>query len=52
MARYSTETRATKCVKRYGFLLFARNLSNKSRKKFLNTASITGVDAAKTSTKK
>ena len=34
MTRYSIESRARKYVKRYGFLSFARNLSNKCGNKF------------------
>ena len=41
-----------KYVKGYGFLTFARNLSNKYGKKLLDTATKTGLDAAKTSSKK
>ena len=34
MTRYSIESRARKYVKGYGFLSFARNLSNKYGNKF------------------
>ena len=46
--RYSTEPRFSKYVKDYGFLSFARNLGNKYDKKLMDTASKTGMDAAKT----
>ena len=44
--------RTRKYIKRYGFLLFTRNLSNKYRKQLLDTATKTGLDALKTATKK
>ena len=34
---YSIEPRTRKCVKRYGFLTFVRNLSNKYKNKLLDT---------------
>ena len=34
MVRYSTEPRTKKIVKRYGFLSFARNLSNKFKENY------------------
>ena len=46
--RYSTEPRFSKYVKDYGFLSFARKLGNKYDKKLMDTASKTGMDAAKT----
>ena len=46
--RYSTEPRARKYVKRYGWLPFPRNLSNKCWKKLLDIAIKTGLDAVKT----
>ena len=39
-------------VKGYGFLSFVRNLSNKCGKKRLDTATKTGLDTAKTASKK
>ena len=48
MVRYSIEPRTRKCVKRYGFLSFSRNLSNKHRKQLLDT----GLDSLKTSSKR
>ena len=52
MTRYSIEPRTRKYVKGYGFLSFARNLSNKYRKQLLDTATKTGLDFLKTSSKK
>ena len=49
--RYSTEPRFRKCVKDYGFLSFARKFGNKYGKKFMDTATKTGMDAAKTASK-
>ena len=49
--RYSTEPRFRKCVKDYGFLSFARKFGNKYSKKFMDTATKTGMDAAKTASK-
>ena len=37
--RYSIEPRTRKYVKGYGFLLFARNLSNRYKNQLLNTGS-------------
>ena len=48
MTRYSIQPRTSKYVKEYGFLLFARNLSNKYGKQLLDTTTKTGVDALKT----
>ena len=47
MQRYSIPTRTRKYVKRYVFLSFVRNQSNKYRKKLLDTATKSGLDAAK-----
>ena len=44
MARYSIEQRIIKYVKGYGFLKFTRNLSNKRRKQYLDTATIAELD--------
>ena len=49
--RYSTEPRFRKYVKDYGFLSFARKFGNKYGKKFMDTATKTGMDAAKTASK-
>ena len=51
MTRYFVEQRARKYVKGYGFLSFARNLSNKWRKQFLDTTTKAGLDALKTVSK-
>ena len=50
--RYSTEPRFRKYVKGYGFLSFAKNFGNKYGKKLMDTATKTGIDAAKTASKK
>ena len=47
MARYSIEPRTRKYVEDYGFLSFARNLSNKYKKQLLDTE----LDALKTASK-
>ena len=50
--RYSTEPRFRKYVKGYGFLSFAKHCGNKYDKKLMNTATKTGIDAAKTTSKR
>ena len=50
--KYSTEPRFRKCVKGYGFLSFARKFCDKYGKKLMDTATKTGIDAAKTTSKK
>ena len=50
--RYSTEPKYRKYVKGYSFLLFAKKLGDKYDKKLMNTATKTGIDAAKTASKK
>ena len=50
--RYSTEPRFRKYVKGYGFLSFARKCGNKYGKKLMDTATKTGIDAAKTTSKR
>ena len=50
--RYSTEQRFIKYFKGYGFLLFARKCGNKYGKRLMNTATKTGMDAAKTASKR
>ena len=45
--RNSTEPRFRKYVKGYGFLPFAKNFGNKYAKKLMDTATKTGMDAAK-----
>ena len=47
MMRYSDEPRFRKYVKGYGFLSFSRNFGNKYSKKLMDTATKTGMDAAK-----
>ena len=44
--RYSTEPKFRKYVKEYGFLSFARKFRDKYRKKLIDTATKTGIDAA------
>ena len=50
--RYSTEPRFRKYVKGYGFLSFARKFGDKYSKKLMDTATKTGIDAAKTASKR
>ena len=50
--RYSTEPRFRKYVKRYDMLSFARRFGDKYGKKLMDTATKTGIDAAKTASKK
>ena len=45
--RYSTEPRFRTYVKGYGFLSFVRKFGNKYGKKLMDTATKTGIDAAK-----
>ena len=52
MIRYSTEPRFRKYVKGYGFLSFAKNFGKKYGKKLMDTATKTGMDAAKTASKR
>ena len=49
--RYSTEPKFRKYVKGYGFLLFAKKC-NKYGKKLMDTATKTGMDAAKIASKR
>ena len=51
MMRYSTEPRFRKYVKGYGFLAFARKFVNKYGKKLMDTATKTGMNAAKIASK-
>ena len=46
--RYSTQTKFRKCAKGYSFLSFARKFVDKYGKKLMDTATKTGIDAAKT----
>ena len=50
--RYSTEPRFIKYVEGYGCLSFARKFGNKSGKKLMDTATKTGMDSAKTASKR
>ena len=50
--RYSIETRFRKYVKGYGFLSFAKKSGNKFDKELIDLATETGVDAAKTASKR
>ena len=50
--RYSAEPRFRKYIKGYGFLSFARKRGNKYGKKLMDTATKTGMDAAKTASKR
>ena len=52
MIRYSTEPRFRKYVKGYSFLSFARKSGDKYGKKLMNTATKTGIDAAKVASKR
>ena len=50
--RYSTEPKFRKYVKGYGFLSFARTFGDKDGKKLTDAAIKTGIDAAKTASKR
>ena len=50
--KYSTKPKFRKYVNRYGFLSFARKFGNKYGKKLIDTATKTGIDAAKTASKR
>ena len=50
--RYSPEPRFRKYVKGYGILSFAKIFGNKYGKKIMDTANKTGLDAAKTASKR
>ena len=50
--RYSTKPKSRKYVKGYGFLSFAKMFENKYSKKLIDTATKTGIDAAKTAFKR
>ena len=50
--RYSLEPRKGKYVRGYGFLSFARKFGDPYGKKLMDTATKTGIDAAKTDFKK
>ena len=50
--KYWVETKFRKYVKGYGFLSFARKLGDKYGKKLMDTATKTGTDASKTTSKR
>ena len=50
--RYSIELKYRTYVEQYGFLSFARKVGNKYGKKLMDTATKTGIDAAKTASKR
>ena len=50
--RYSTKPRFREYVKGYGFLPFARKFGNKYGNNLMDTATKTGIDAAKTESKR
>ena len=50
--RYSAQPKFRKYVKGHGFLSFARKSGDKYRKKFMDTATKTRIDAAKTASKR
>ena len=52
MMRYSTEARFRKYVKGYDFWSFARTFEDKYGKKLMDTATKTGMDAAKIASKR
>ena len=49
--RYSTEPKFRKYVQGHGFLSFATKLGDRYGKKLIDTATKTGIDAAKTASK-
>ena len=50
--RYSTEPKYIKHVEGNGFLSFVRKFGDKYNKKLMDTATKTGIDAAKTASKR
>ena len=50
--RYSLEPKYRKYVRGYGFLSLARKFGDKNGKKLMDTATKTGIDAAKTASKR
>ena len=50
--RYSTEPKFGKYVQGYGFLSFAKKLGDRFGKKLIDTATNTGIDVAKTASKR
>ena len=49
---YPTEPKFRKYVKGYGFLSFAKKFGDKYGKKLIDTATKTGIDAAKTASER
>ena len=49
---YSTEAKYIKCVKKSGFLSFARNFGDKYDKKVMDTARKAGIGAWKSASKR
>ena len=52
MMKYSIEPRFRKYVKGYSFLSFPKKFGNKYGKKLMDTATKTGMDAAKIASKR
>ena len=50
--RYSTELKFRKYVKGYSFLSFVRKFGDKYGKKLMDNATKTGIEAAKTASKR
>ena len=50
--RYSFEPKYRKNVEGYGFLSFARKFGDKYGEKLMDTATKTGIDVAKTASKR
>ena len=50
--RYSLEPKYRKYVQGYGFLSFGRKFGDKYGKKLIHTATKTGIDVAKTASKR
>ena len=50
--RYSLEPKYRKCVESYGCLLFSRKFGDKCGKNLVDTARKTGMDTAKTASKR
>ena len=50
--RYQLESKFRKYVKGYGFLSFSRKFRDKYGKRLMDTATKTGIDAAKTTSKR
>ena len=50
--KYSVEPKYRKYVKGYGFLSFTRKFGDKYSKRLMDTSTKTGIDAAKTASKR